>query len=99
VGKVMTKQFDVIIVAVDRWDFVRWNRTMSSLSVLLLEKGRDIDGGNVRRAITAILFILLALQCCLRAGWCRSFSDGKLTLSSRVGGHLKEYIGKERRRH
>jgi uncharacterized protein len=48
------------------------------LKVLLLEKGRDIDE---RTNIVSGL------------GGAGAFSDGKLTLSSKAGGHLAEYIG------
>ncbi len=48
------------------------------LKVLLLEKGRDIDE---RTNIVSGL------------GGAGAFSDGKLTLSSKAGGHLAEYVG------
>ena len=50
----------------------------NSLKVLLLEKGRDIDE---RTNIVSGL------------GGAGAFSDGKLTLSSKAGGHLAEYVG------
>ncbi len=50
----------------------------NSLKVLLLEKGRDIDE---RTNIVSGL------------GGAGAFSDGKLTLSSKAGGHLAEYLG------
>jgi uncharacterized FAD-dependent dehydrogenase len=49
-----------------------------SLKVLLLEKGKDIDE---RSNIVSGL------------GGAGAFSDGKLTLSSKAGGHLAEYVG------
>jgi uncharacterized protein len=49
-----------------------------ALKVLLLEKGRDIDE---RTNIVSGL------------GGAGAFSDGKLTLSSKAGGHLAEYVG------
>lgn len=51
---------------------------MNSLKVLLLEKGLDIDE---RSNIVSGL------------GGAGAFSDGKLTLSSKAGGHLAEYVG------
>jgi uncharacterized protein len=48
-----------------------------TLKVLLLEKGRDIDE---RTNIVSGL------------GGAGAFSDGKLTLSSKAGGHLAEYV-------
>ncbi|MGI2336403.1 MAG: NAD(P)/FAD-dependent oxidoreductase [Dehalogenimonas sp.] len=50
----------------------------NSLKVLLLEKGLDIDE---RSNIVSGL------------GGAGAFSDGKLTLSSKAGGHLAEYLG------
>lgn len=50
----------------------------STLNVLLLEKGKDIDE---RSNIVSGL------------GGAGAFSDGKLTLSSKAGGHLAEYVG------
>jgi uncharacterized protein len=49
-----------------------------SLKVLLLEKGLDIEN---RSSLVSGL------------GGAGAFSDGKLTLSTLVGGHLTEYIG------
>jgi uncharacterized FAD-dependent dehydrogenase len=50
----------------------------SSLSILILEKGMGLDK---RTNITSGL------------GGAGAFSDGKLTLSSKTGGHLEEYLG------
>jgi uncharacterized FAD-dependent dehydrogenase len=68
----------------------------SDLSVLLLEKGRDIDSRNCP-------FIGEGISCppCTPCdlvsglGGAGAFSDGKLTLSPEVGGRLKEYLGLE----
>ncbi|APV44959.1 hypothetical protein Dform_01638 [Dehalogenimonas formicexedens] len=49
-----------------------------NLKILLLEKGRDIDD---RTNIVSGL------------GGAGAFSDGKLTLSPKAGGHLAEYVG------
>lgn len=66
----------------------------SDLTILLIEKGRDID----RRQCPArdgdgfcISCPLCNLVCGL--GGAGAFSDGKLTLSSRVGGRLSDYLG------
>jgi len=52
-----------------------------TLKVLLVEKGKDIDE---RTNIVSGL------------GGAGAFSDGKLTLSSKAGGHLAEYVGEGR---
>ncbi|UCB42391.1 MAG: FAD-dependent oxidoreductase [Dehalococcoidales bacterium] len=69
----------------------------SGPSVLLIEKGRDIDGRQCvardqdRRCITCTPCNLV---CGL--GGAGAFSDGKLTLSDDVGGRLADYVGEER---
>ena len=68
----------------------------SDLSVLLLEKGKDIDDRNCP-------FVGQGISCppCFPCdlvsglGGAGAFSDGKLTLSTEVGGRLKDYIGLE----
>ena len=66
---------------------------LSSLKVLLLERGKDLpertcpmQGGYQNCARCSI--------CATLCGWggAGAFSDGKLTLSSRIGGFLNEYL-------
>ena len=68
----------------------------TSLSVLMLDKGPDID----RRKCPANrgLGCINCDPCSLLSGWggAGAFSDGKLTLSTEVGGWLNEYCTKER---
>ena len=66
----------------------------SSLSVLLLEKGKDIDGRQCPardQGSSCINCTPCNLVCGL--GGAGAFSDGKLTLTSRVGGRLVDYVG------
>jgi len=67
----------------------------TDLSILMLEKGSDID----KRKCPASrgLGCINCNPCRLLSGWggAGAFSDGKLTLSTSVGGWLDEYIGKE----
>jgi len=70
---------------------------VEGLDILLLEKGEDID----RRSCPVLDRDLVCPSCSpcdLVSGWggAGAFSDGKLTLSAEVGGHLKEYLGEER---
>lgn len=65
--------------------------------ILLLESGLDLE----RRSCPAHERHIPCIRCepCrLTSGWGGSgaFSDGKLTLSSAVGGHLDELVGQER---
>ena len=69
----------------------------SDLSILLLEKGKDIDSRTCP-------FINEGISCppCYPCdlvsglGGAGAFSDGKLTLSPEMGGRLKDYLGLER---
>jgi hypothetical protein len=66
----------------------------SDLSVLLLEKGRDIDGRQCPardKGDACINCSPCNLVCGL--GGAGAFSDGKLTFTSRVGGRLADYLG------
>ncbi len=71
----------------------------ADLSVLLLEKGKDIDK-RVCPLLERGRFCPPCSPCGLVSGLggAGAFSDGKLTLSSGVGGRLKDYIGEERTR-
>mgnify|MGYP000297660461 FL=1 len=68
----------------------------SDLDIIMLEKGSDID----KRKCPASrgLGCINCNPCQLLSGWggAGAFSDGKLTLSTSVGGWLNEYIGKEK---
>jgi len=67
----------------------------TDLRILMLEKGPDID----KRKCPASrgLGCLNCVPCFLLSGWGGggAFSDGKLTLSTTVGGWLNEYIGEK----
>ncbi len=65
----------------------------TDLSILMLEKGLDI---NKRKCPASRgLGCLNCDPCSLLSGWggAGAFSDGKLTLSTSVGGWLDEYVG------
>jgi len=68
----------------------------TSLSILILDKGVDID----KRKCPASrgLGCLNCDPCNVLHGWggAGAFSDGKLTLSTEVGGWLGEYVGEEK---
>ena len=63
----------------------------NNLRVLILEKGRDIDR---RQCPAREGKCILCSPCSITSGWggAGAFSDGKLTLSTEVGGWLSEYV-------
>ena len=69
---------------------------VEGISILLVEKGKDINQRRcpVRDTDGACIECLPCNLVC-GLGGAGAFSDGKLVLSSRVGGHLEEYLGHE----
>ncbi len=65
----------------------------TSLRVLLLEKGADLDRRKCPARATGIC--AHCSPCAITTGWggAGAFSDGKLTLTAAVGGWLEEYVG------
>jgi hypothetical protein len=93
----MTKKYDVIIVGggpAAIFAALELSKA-SDLNILLIEKGRDIDKRQCPARDTGNPCTpcpLCNLVCGL--GGAGAFSDGKLTLSSQVGGSLSDYLGK-----
>lgn len=69
----------------------------SDLSILILEKGKDIDNRRCPSILRGVSCKLCS-PCDLVSGLggAGAFSDGKLTISADVGGRLKDYIGAEK---
>ncbi len=67
----------------------------TELKILMLEQGPDID--KRRCPASRGLGCVKCNPCQLLSGWggAGAFSDGKLTLSTSVGGWLDEYVGKD----
>ncbi len=94
----MTKSYDVIIIGGGPAGiFAALELTQTEgLNILLIEKGKDISQRRCPVRDTGGSCVECQpcnLVCGL--GGAGAFSDGKLVLSSRVGGHLSEYIGEE----
>jgi uncharacterized FAD-dependent dehydrogenase len=97
----MTKKYDVIIVGSGPAGiFAALEITQASnLSLLLIEKGKDLGGRICPSKVTGKPCISCTpcnLVCGL--GGAGAFSDGKLTLTPEVGGWLKDYLGEQKTR-
>ncbi|KAF1085929.1 soluble pyridine nucleotide transhydrogenase [Sporotomaculum syntrophicum] len=96
----MTQHYDVIIVGAGPagiFAALEISAKKSDLRVLILEKGRDINQRNcLSREKGGSCFN--CNPCSTVCGWggAGAFSDGKLTLSSEIGGSLDQYLGEEK---
>ncbi len=92
----MAKKYDVIIVGggpAGIFAALELSHT-SELNILVIEKGRDIDGRQCPVRDTGGPCPPCSpchLVCGL--GGAGTFSDGKLTLTGKVGGRLRDYLG------
>jgi uncharacterized FAD-dependent dehydrogenase len=95
----MTRKYDAIIVGSGPAGiFAALELTRSpGLNVLLIEKGKDL-GERICPARNAGKSCVYCTPCNMVCGLggAGAFSDGKLTLSSEVGGWLKDYLGQEK---
>ncbi len=92
----MTKKYDVIIVGGGPGGiFAALELCQASdLDVLLIEKGKDIDGRLCSARDGSSLLIPCSPHDLVSGlGGAGAFSDGKLTLTSEVGGRLRDYVG------
>ena len=93
----MSKKYDVIIVGGGPAGiFAALELAADDLKILLIEEGRDIDKRQCPARDTGLPCPPCSpcdLVCGL--GGAGAFSDGKLTLTSRVGGRLPSYLGED----
>ncbi len=92
------KKYDVIIVGAGPagiFSALELLRQKENASILVIEKGKDIDKRSCPMKIREISCAACP-ECSLLSGWggAGAFSDGKLTLSPDIGGFLSEYIDK-----
>ena len=92
----MARKYDVIIVGGGPAGiFTALELSQASeLDILLIEKGKDIDGRQCPARDTGSPCIS-CLPCDLVSGLggAGAFSDGKLTLTDEIGGRLKDFLG------
>ncbi len=90
------KKYDVIIVGAGPAGIFSALELVKkgSLRILILEKGKDLEGRNCPAREGKCIF---CRPCSITCGWggAGAFSDGKLTFSLEVGGWLSEYFSRE----
>lgn len=95
----MKKQYDVIIIGAGPagiFTAIELTRLNSALNVLILDTGRQIDKRKCPARVTGKC--VHCAPCAIVSGWsgAGAFSDGKLSLSQEVGGHITDYLGREK---
>lgn len=93
-------KYDVIIVGAGPAGIFTALELISAqggLRILMLEKGRDIDRRTCPAKEKSSSCVNCA-PCSVLCGWggAGAFSDGKITLSTEVGGILEQYIGEQK---
>lgn len=91
----MNKQYDVIIVGAGPAGIFAAGELarLGVARILMIEKGSDIDARTCPMHDEGVPCVRCE-QCGILSGWggAGAFSDGKLTLSSDIGGRLGEYL-------
>ncbi|VFU12156.1 putative FAD-dependent dehydrogenase [anaerobic digester metagenome] len=95
----MSKLYDVIIVGAGPagiFTALELTRNRPDLKILIIEKGREL-GKRVCEARERNAPCFNCSPCSTICGWggAGAFSDGKLTLSTEVGGSLEQYISEK----
>ena len=93
----MSTKFDVIIVGAGPagiFTAIELIKKRKSTRILIVEKGRDIDK-RVCPSKEKSVSCFNCSPCSIVCGWggAGAYSDGKLTLSTEIGGSLEMYLG------
>ena len=74
---------------------IELTRLNKDARVLIIDNGRNIDSRRCPARVTGKC--VHCKPCAIVSGWsgAGAFSDGKLSLSSEVGGHITDYIGQK----
>ena len=92
-------KYDVVIVGAGPagiFTALKLNDKRPDLKVLIVDMGRDISSRKCPARKTGVC--AHCKPCAIVSGWsgAGAFSDGKLSLSDEVGGHLNEYVGHDK---
>lgn len=93
------KNYDVIIIGAGPagiFTALKLNDKRPDLKVLIIDMGKDIKSRVCPARKTGVC--VHCKPCAIVSGWsgAGAFSDGKLSLSDDVGGHLNEYVGHDK---
>lgn len=93
--------YDVIVVGTGPtgiFTVLELLKNEADLDILMLEKGKDISKRKCPMKENPGKGCLNCDSCSVVSGWggAGAFSDGKLSLSPKIGGYLEEYIGLDR---
>lgn len=94
------KRYDLIIVGTGPaaiFTALESRKLGDRIKILMIERGEDIDQRQCVATNTKEIACHRCQRCALVSGWggAGAYSDGKLTLSSDVGGFLDEYVPRE----
>ncbi len=93
-----THEVDVLIVGAGPagiFTALELERKKPGLKILIIDKGLEIDKRKCPEKTKG--YCIKCPVCSITSGWsgAGAFSDGKLSLSTNVGGRITEYIGEE----
>jgi len=94
----MQNKYDVLIIGAGPagiFTALELNKLNNNLKVLMVDKGRTIEKRKCPQRTQG--FCSKCPVCAITSGWsgAGAFSDGKLSLSPRVGGRLTDYMSEE----
>src|SRR6056297_2466421 len=92
------QQYDVIVVGTGPtgiFSVLELIKKNKDLNILMIEKGKDISNRECPMKQNPGMGCINCDSCSVVSGWggAGAYSDGKLSLSPKIGGHLEEYIG------
>src|SRR6056297_2170077 len=92
------KNYDIIVVGTGPtgiFTVLELLKKDGNLDILMLEKGKDISERECPMKQNPGMGCINCDSCSVVSGWggAGAYSDGKLSLSPKIGGHLEEYIG------